>query len=229
MSDILIEDDDERHVSYYPAGAWEFLSESKYHASTYHMTSTPGAYMTFTFSGSFVEYYSDLHNDHGAFTASLDGEVVFSASSQSKTLLEQRVLFSSAVSPGHHVLTITNGKDMRVTGVDYFVYRGDSNNTKINIETDGHAAVSWTTVAQAHRSQAISTCVAFALLISLATVTALSLARKRRRRREHRDAPPPPYTAPPQLRPPASHDDRHEGLVQNIVDARRDKLRNLGH
>ncbi|EJD46813.1 hypothetical protein AURDEDRAFT_123919 [Auricularia subglabra TFB-10046 SS5] len=129
MSEILIEDDNEAHVSYYPDGAWRFrtktLSDDDYHGASYHLTSTPGAYATFTFNGSYVAYYSDLNFDHGAFTVSLDGRIVLSGSSQSATLLKQRVLFSSAVAPGRHVLTITNAQDANITGVDYFIYHSD--------------------------------------------------------------------------------------------------------
>ncbi|EJD46814.1 hypothetical protein AURDEDRAFT_123920 [Auricularia subglabra TFB-10046 SS5] len=159
MSEIVIEDNDESHVSYYPVDAWEFrtrsVSDDDYHGASYHLTSTPGAYVTFTFNGSYVAYYSDLNVDHGAFTVLLDGQTVLTDSSQSDTLQKQRVLFGRAISPGHHVLTIENAQDTKITGVDFFMWAPCSLSRKLLMCPTSYHSNNHTSVPRHLQSAAI--------------------------------------------------------------------------
>ncbi|EJD46805.1 hypothetical protein AURDEDRAFT_151531 [Auricularia subglabra TFB-10046 SS5] len=224
---VVVEDDDTAQVAYYPAGAWGFRTggpNSTYHGKSYHLTSAPGAYLTFTFTGSFVAYYSDLNHDHGDFTVSLDESTVFFGTSYSPSLVEQRVLFSTAVSPGRHILTITNSQNATTTGVDYFSYQPVSLPTLPN-------------TAPATRKKAASTALiaglasACALVVLLTALTVVLFIRARRRpRSEHVTALPPPYDSENNAGaagPRAESPDRAIQAGPIVADTRREKLR--GH
>ncbi|EJD45435.1 hypothetical protein AURDEDRAFT_165650 [Auricularia subglabra TFB-10046 SS5] len=123
--DIVVEDDDLAHVLYLPAAyAWTSVqgqSPLAYHGGSYHMTNVMNASATFMFEGSFVAYYSDHNIDHGVFSVALDGAPVAQLSTFSTTLIRGALIFSAAVSPGRHTLTITNAGEGKIVGVDYFV------------------------------------------------------------------------------------------------------------
>lgn len=65
-------------------------------------------------------FYADRNFDHGPFSASIDGGAATMFSSYSAVYTDTNALFSRAVSPGHHVLTITNAAAGTGLGVTYF-------------------------------------------------------------------------------------------------------------
>ncbi|EJD45427.1 hypothetical protein AURDEDRAFT_165642 [Auricularia subglabra TFB-10046 SS5] len=103
--DIVVEDDDDAYVHYFPESAWSSYNNmnSAYHGHSYHSTRVGGAYVTFNFTGSYIAYYSDSNSDHGAFYVSVDGGPEVELSTYG-TELEEKIMFFS-----------------KIMGVDYFV------------------------------------------------------------------------------------------------------------
>ncbi|EJD46832.1 hypothetical protein AURDEDRAFT_164281 [Auricularia subglabra TFB-10046 SS5] len=128
MSDdfVFVEDDDDSKLSCSPPDAWEAAHGEGYemfHGSSIHKTQAGAARVTFTFTGSYVEYYSDLNFDHDDFLVSVDVTAPQTASSYAPTWTNaSRLLFASPLDPGSHVLTITNVKDKAWIGLDYFKF-----------------------------------------------------------------------------------------------------------
>ncbi|EJD46825.1 hypothetical protein AURDEDRAFT_184272 [Auricularia subglabra TFB-10046 SS5] len=127
MSDkeyIAVEDDNMALVSYHPPIAFEYRQGKKYsmfRSSSYHVTSMAGAYINFTFTGSFVAYYSDSNYDHNDCQISVDGREVAAANSYAPRWSSVRALYSSYLDLGPHILIITNPADGVFMGVDYFL------------------------------------------------------------------------------------------------------------
>lgn len=118
--DVVVEDNDPSIVY---KGEWNVGTDpTLYTGESYHNTGQVGAWVAFPFTGSFIFYISDKNNDHGAFGVSIDNGPQTVLSSFNAELLKQQVLFSQAVSPGPHVINITN-LDARFTGLDQFAYR----------------------------------------------------------------------------------------------------------
>lgn len=115
-------DDAAEEVLYFPEGAWLQNSGPQYYNGTYHYSRALGAYVTFTFDGSFVAYLSDLNNDHGDFLVSVDGRPAERGSSYSPQAVSRAtVLFSAFLDPGVHTLRIENAARAAIVGVDYFI------------------------------------------------------------------------------------------------------------
>ncbi|EJD46831.1 hypothetical protein AURDEDRAFT_123929 [Auricularia subglabra TFB-10046 SS5] len=128
--EILVEDDDIAHVSYFPPNAWDHGASSfrdRFHGMSYHVTHVADAYVLFVFNGSYVAYYSDLNGNHGPFEIHLDGKPHDTGSSYSDTWEAPKMLFSTDVEPGMHTLVIQNPSQTDTgdiwLGVDYFIYR----------------------------------------------------------------------------------------------------------
>ncbi|EJD46833.1 hypothetical protein AURDEDRAFT_164282 [Auricularia subglabra TFB-10046 SS5] len=123
---VLVEDSNKSLVSYFPPNGWDDRHGAgfeMFHGSSYHVTAVAGGYVRFTFNGSYVAYYSDLNSDHDNFRVSVDGASAGTASSYASSWTNgSRLLFSTPLSPGPHVLTITNVKGGAWTGLDYFMY-----------------------------------------------------------------------------------------------------------
>ncbi|EJD40295.1 hypothetical protein AURDEDRAFT_170669 [Auricularia subglabra TFB-10046 SS5] len=95
----------------------------------YHVTQVPGAFVTFTFNGAYVAYYSHLNMDHGEFDVYLDERLVFRGSSYGPLTHSCR-LFSSDVKPGFHTLKVTNDiANATVSGAEFFIYRQSASTT----------------------------------------------------------------------------------------------------
>ncbi|EJD46824.1 hypothetical protein AURDEDRAFT_164276 [Auricularia subglabra TFB-10046 SS5] len=97
--EVVIEDDNVSMVYYYPSDVWQSENASFRHGKSYHGTFTSGAYVTFTFNGSYVAYYSDMNKDHGLFAAAVDGRSIMQGTSYSSTWVSDVLHFSTFVEP----------------------------------------------------------------------------------------------------------------------------------
>ncbi|KAH7108413.1 hypothetical protein BKA62DRAFT_682111 [Auriculariales sp. MPI-PUGE-AT-0066] len=117
----VIVQDDGTGVMY--SGPWKSHTGSSYAGNSYHMSrSAPGAFATFTFTGTEVWIYGDRNHDHGTYSVSVDGVSPVSLDSHAEKLTSQVVLFSQKVSAGKHTVRITNTDPSLVLGLDYFAY-----------------------------------------------------------------------------------------------------------
>lgn len=121
----VIEDDNATLVLYAPSVSWATTTEAWRHGGSYHRTYEGGAYVSVTFNGSYIAYYSDMNVDYGAFTASIDGQPIMQGSAKMPEFVSNTLLFSTAVEPGVHTLTITNVQNGVGMGVDYFLFHTD--------------------------------------------------------------------------------------------------------
>ncbi|EJD45436.1 hypothetical protein AURDEDRAFT_165651 [Auricularia subglabra TFB-10046 SS5] len=123
LLDVVVEDDAYAQVSYFPDTVWTAVQDKPalYRSGSYHQTQVAGASATFSFTGSFVAYYSDHNNDHGNFTILLDGLPVARLNTFSPDLIKDQLIFSAFVKPADHTLTVSNIDEGKVIGVDYFV------------------------------------------------------------------------------------------------------------
>ncbi|EJD46815.1 hypothetical protein AURDEDRAFT_164268 [Auricularia subglabra TFB-10046 SS5] len=124
----VVDDDDLSSVSYFPREAWNSTHDTQYSsftAGSYHVTDVGGAYMSFTFKGTHVSYFSDKNNDHGDFLIVVDDGEPFTGTSHALTWSRSSLLLYSSpdLSPGTHTLTITNMQAHTALGLDYFLIR----------------------------------------------------------------------------------------------------------
>ncbi|KZV91850.1 hypothetical protein EXIGLDRAFT_836828 [Exidia glandulosa HHB12029] len=119
-SDTIVQADNSSAVTYSNPAQWTVGGSV---SSAYHLTYNNGASVSFEFTGEYVWFYADRNFDHGPFLASIDGGAATMFSSYSAVYTDPNALFSRAVSPGHHVLTITNAAAGTGLGVAYFAYR----------------------------------------------------------------------------------------------------------
>ncbi|EJD41341.1 hypothetical protein AURDEDRAFT_169498 [Auricularia subglabra TFB-10046 SS5] len=115
--DIFVEDND-------PRGAWDESTDRNIIAfgATYHLTSVGGAWAALTFTGSKIWYFADRPDSHTSFGVSLDGGPMEMFSSYNAALMTGQLLFYASLSPGVHMINVTNIDDGRYTGMDRFVY-----------------------------------------------------------------------------------------------------------
>lgn len=123
--DIIVRDNSTDYVSYHPPEQWAHWPApgiGNPRDPSYHRTSLAGAYVTFSFTGTYVAYYSDVASDHGEFEVELDGHAVFKGNAYDPNLIQGQQLFSTDVDPGAHTLRVANLYE-KVMGVQYFIYR----------------------------------------------------------------------------------------------------------
>lgn len=200
MPDVLVEDDDTAHVSYFPPNAWDrgaSIFRSRFHGESYHVAHVAGAYISFVFNGSYVAYYSDLNANHGPFEVYLDGRLHGTGSSYADAWEGPSLLYSTNVEPGLHTLLISNPAEMDNgdiwLGVDYFIYRPLLDTPSTQIEKEG------TPVSHSSNVPAIVASICGVLaLVSLAILGIFLVRRRQRRRRDglHPMTVPPPQNAP---------------------------------
>lgn len=121
---IIVGDDNATFVHYYPPEAWEASAGPYRQGDSYHGTHEASAYVNFTFTGSYVAYYSDMNDDHGQFSAYIDGQLVMQGNSYSPSWVSHSILlFNASVDPGTHTLTLSNSLNGSWIGVDYFLIK----------------------------------------------------------------------------------------------------------
>ncbi|KZV93625.1 hypothetical protein EXIGLDRAFT_767848 [Exidia glandulosa HHB12029] len=121
--DVFVQDGD-ASVAYFPSNEWQiFTNPEAYLDGSLHVSYNESATISFSFVGSYFWYFGDLNFDHGRYNISIDNGPGFIGTSYNAEILPVESLFSQALDPGPHAVTITNIDDSKLTGVDYFVYR----------------------------------------------------------------------------------------------------------
>lgn len=90
--------------------------------TSYQLTYSGGASVSFTFEGSSISYISDKNHDHGRFQVSLDDGPGSVFSSYSPIYEDVQVLFTTTVTPGKHTIKVTNLDEGKAIGVDHFSF-----------------------------------------------------------------------------------------------------------
>ncbi|KZV80252.1 hypothetical protein EXIGLDRAFT_845719 [Exidia glandulosa HHB12029] len=81
------------------------------------------AYLVFNFTGSHIWYFGDFNPDHGNCSFAIDDNPPTVFSTYFQYFLNVQVLWDQGVTPGPHVLTITNLEDRKPVTVASFIYR----------------------------------------------------------------------------------------------------------
>ncbi|EJD48167.1 hypothetical protein AURDEDRAFT_183523 [Auricularia subglabra TFB-10046 SS5] len=109
--------------------------------ATYMVTQTYLAQFTYTFVGSYIWYYSDMNNDHGPFSVSIDDVMYGTWTSAWPIERPGVVLFHASVQPGRHTLTVTNLSN-NYTSLEHLMYRPLTNGTAPRAVSDSGQSVS---------------------------------------------------------------------------------------
>jgi hypothetical protein len=115
-------DDAAPELSYLPSSsAWTTNDQAFFFNKTSHVTQTPGALMSFEFTGESVAVHGSMSQNHAPYTVSVDGHKTLYTPSVSSVHASTMLFLGSNFGPGVHQLTITN--DAQGTGdyldVDY--------------------------------------------------------------------------------------------------------------
>ncbi|EJD46817.1 hypothetical protein AURDEDRAFT_164270 [Auricularia subglabra TFB-10046 SS5] len=153
--DRVVDDTDLSSISYSPPDAWGTRKAgiyTKFHNETYHLTTRPGASITFSFIGTYAAYYSDLNVNHDTFSVYIDGDFVGNGSSHATQWsgAPQLLFASKPLAPGSHSMTILNSAGPSM-GLDSLVYRAvgptsASNGASGNPESDRPSSTQTTSV-----------------------------------------------------------------------------------
>jgi len=96
-------------ISYSPAGAWQDTSTSSHSGSSFHLTSTQGASLSFSFNGTGIWLYGGRRPTYGSYTLSIDGQSVLTESARSSSIESQQILGGITSLPmGLHEVVLTN-------------------------------------------------------------------------------------------------------------------------
>ncbi|KZT56997.1 copper radical oxidase [Calocera cornea HHB12733] len=112
-------DDTWRSIVYSPH-SWHNVSNPKYAQGTLHSTTTDGAYMTYLFSGTGIQWFGTVGPTHGIADVFLDGKHVGTVDGfAGQTAVQQRRWASAQLALAQHTLRIVNtgrgqGKTMDV-------------------------------------------------------------------------------------------------------------------
>ncbi|KZO95807.1 copper radical oxidase [Calocera viscosa TUFC12733] len=112
-------DDTSRSLIYSPH-SWHNLSNPKYVDGTLHSTSTEGAYMTYLFSGTGIQWFGTVGPSHGITDVYMDGKHVDTVDGYAThSAVQQRRWASEQLAYGQHTFRIVNtgrgqGKTMDV-------------------------------------------------------------------------------------------------------------------
>lgn len=125
-NDVIVEDTATDCMSY--SGTWSKYTNPSFHGGSLHISYDDSASISFAFTGERFWYYSDMNIDHGNCSISLDGVIVQpSLSTYSANIQYAKALYSQAVDPGSHTVTVTNLSVQKAFTLDYFVFRPVSN------------------------------------------------------------------------------------------------------
>ncbi|KAI1794640.1 copper radical oxidase [Ganoderma leucocontextum] len=98
------------------SGTWSELWHSAYVQKTLRSTAEPGASMTFSFTGTGIEWFGNMGKKHGAASVYLDGTFVEIVSAYSPTLMrQQRIFWAFNLKQGKHTVKIVNASDKNST------------------------------------------------------------------------------------------------------------------
>jgi hypothetical protein len=121
-----ITDDSSAQVTYtgnWTSGTFDSVGSDYFDNGTVDYTDTPGASVTFGFTGSTVAWIGSTNDNHGYASVSIDGEPTAMVDGYSSQWLHQVTLFQrTGLSPGRHTITITlsSARDTRqIPGVSY--------------------------------------------------------------------------------------------------------------
>ncbi|KZW01564.1 hypothetical protein EXIGLDRAFT_65860 [Exidia glandulosa HHB12029] len=99
------------------------VDDNYFHGGNCLAIKLPGATVSLTFNGSYIAYYSDMMNNHGSMSVTLDGKITTLNTFNAAGGVRQVKLFESFVDPNtpNHTITLTclETKNM---GLDYFLY-----------------------------------------------------------------------------------------------------------
>jgi len=101
-------------ITYSPSGAWRDAlpldtGGLAYSGGNFHSTATPGASVTITFNGTGISFFGGNRPDYGAFTITIDGNVVSTGRASSPGVQVNQLLGSaSGLKNGPHTAVLTN-------------------------------------------------------------------------------------------------------------------------
>ncbi|WVW86124.1 hypothetical protein I302_108164 [Kwoniella bestiolae CBS 10118] len=95
-------------------------SDTQYYNSTQHVSTIPSSTMTMNFTGSSVQLFGSVNNDHGNYSISLDGviEGMYSATNW-EHLSGVSLFLASGLEDGPHTLQLTNLGKSNITTIDF--------------------------------------------------------------------------------------------------------------
>ncbi|EJU05922.1 hypothetical protein DACRYDRAFT_127562 [Dacryopinax primogenitus] len=118
--------DDTSRSLIFSSHSWHNLSNPKYVDGTLHSTSTPGASMTYLFSGTGIQWFGTTGPSHGKTNVFLDGKQIGTSDGYAKNeAYQQRRWASDELVFGQHTLRIVNTDQGQgtTTDVDALVVR----------------------------------------------------------------------------------------------------------
>ncbi|KAI0086181.1 copper radical oxidase [Irpex rosettiformis] len=96
------------------SGKWKEKYSSRYTHKSVHATSRAKSYMTFTFTGTGVEWFGNMGQRHGIADVYIDGKLIQRVDTWSaKNLRQQRLYWTFDLAHGKHTLKIVNSGDRR--------------------------------------------------------------------------------------------------------------------
>ncbi|KAJ3558500.1 hypothetical protein NM688_g890 [Phlebia brevispora] len=96
------------------SGNWKELYSSGYVRNTLKTTSQAGASMSFSFTGTGVEWFGSTDRWHGVARVYIDGKLIQHVDAwSSKTRRQQRLFWNFDLAPGRHTLKIVNSGEKR--------------------------------------------------------------------------------------------------------------------
>jgi hypothetical protein len=114
-------------------GGWNStLDAPGYYDASYHDSNTPGAHISYTFTGDSIAWVGSTNGNHGYADVSIDGGAPTQVSSYSSSWVKQQVIYQSpALSNGKHTITITvmptgpSGSTGTYQDIDAFIVGGN--------------------------------------------------------------------------------------------------------
>ncbi|KAH7091861.1 hypothetical protein BKA62DRAFT_723759 [Auriculariales sp. MPI-PUGE-AT-0066] len=117
-------------IAYWPSpGNWTFTGTTNLGGDSYDgkssLSAVPGAYLTWSFDGSSIEYWSSSSPKHGACKVEFDGVSVASVSANAVAVGPPNMRWSLDVSPGPHTikLVVPEDNDGLYCALDRFLFR----------------------------------------------------------------------------------------------------------
>ena len=112
-------DDTSTSIQY--SSNWTSASNASYFDGTLHFTNTPGSTVTYTFSGTSIQWIGATNKDHGDATVTIDNGTPTTVDTYSPQWGYQTVLFArTALTSGQHTITITATGSHNAASSDYY-------------------------------------------------------------------------------------------------------------
>lgn len=138
---VYITDDRSPKIHYsgsWIVGTFDSVGSDYFDNGTVHYTMTPGSSVSFSFTGSMIEWIGSTNKNHGYAAVSIDGGAPVLVDGYSAQWLHQVTLFKrTRLNPGHHTIVITlinrraqgEGAGATYMDIDAFVTAGTSHGT----------------------------------------------------------------------------------------------------